>query len=105
LLILANLKSQRSANQVFPFIMLPQFFLAGAFAPIQVLPWYLDILSRIAPMRYAIDMARSIFYLGTPEYSKVVLDSPAYNLAIMGGAFLVFMVVGTFLFVRGERNR
>ena len=105
LLVLSNLKSQRSANQVFPFIMLPQFFLAGAFAPIQILPWYLDILSRITPMRYAIDMARSIFYLGKPEYSKVVLDSPAYNLAIMGGGFLVFMVVGTFLFVRGERNR
>jgi len=105
LLILANLKSQRAANQVFPFIMLPQFFLAGAFAPIQVLPWYLDILSRITPMRYAIDMTRSIFYLGKPEYSKVVLDSPAINMAIMGGAFLLFMVVGTFLFVRGERNR
>ncbi len=105
LLIMANLKSQRSANQVFPFIMLPQFFLSGAFTPIQILPWYLDILSRIMPMRYAIDMARSIFYIGRPEYSKVVLASPVYNLAIMGGAFLLFMVVGTFLFVRGERNR
>ncbi|HUP28363.1 MAG TPA: ABC transporter permease, partial [Chloroflexia bacterium] len=27
LVIMANLKSQRAANQIFPFIMLPQFFL------------------------------------------------------------------------------
>ena len=105
LLIMANLTSQRAANQVFPFIMLPQFFLSGAFTPIQILPWYLDILSRIMPMRYAIDMARSVFYIGRPEYSKVVLAGPAYNLALMGGAFMLFMVIGTILFVRGERNR
>lgn len=105
LLVLANLKSQRAANQVFPFIMLPQFFLSGAFAPIWVLPWYLDILSRISPMRYAVDLTRSIFYLGDQDYSKVVLASTGYNIAIMGGLFLLFMVVGTFLFVRGERNR
>jgi ABC-2 type transport system permease protein len=85
--------------------MLPQFFLSGAFTPIQVLPPYLDILSRLMPMRYAIDMARSIFYIGRPEYSKVVLAGPGLNFAIIGGAFLLFMVVGTFLFVRGERNR
>ena len=105
LVIMANLKSQRSANQVFPFIMLTQFILSGAFTPIQILPGYLDILSRLMPMRYAIDMARSIFYIGRPEYSKVVLAGPGINLMIMGGAFLLFMVVGTFLFVRGERNR
>lgn len=56
-------------------------------------------------MRYAIDMARSIFYLGTPEYSKVVLEDPTYNIAVIGGLFLLFMAVGTFLFTRGERNR
>ncbi|HUP27325.1 MAG TPA: ABC transporter permease, partial [Chloroflexia bacterium] len=105
LVIMANLKSQRAANQIFPFIMLPQFFLAGAFAPIQILPWYLDLLSRIAPMRYAIDIVRGVFYLGRPEYSKVVLASPGYNLAVLAGLFLLFMGAGTILFTRGERNR
>ena len=103
--ILANLKNQRAANQIFPFLMLPQFFLAGVFNPIRVLPWYLDILSRLSPMRYAVDVTRNVFYAGQPEHAKVVLQSPVSNLTIIAVAFGVFLVVGTFLFVRSERNR
>ena len=102
MIIMANISSQRAANQVFPFIMLPQFFLAGVFSPIQVLPWYLDILSRISPMRYAVDFTRSIFYAGHPDYPKVVLQPATVNVAIIAGLFLVFIVVGTWLFVRSE---
>ncbi|MFQ5452449.1 MAG: ABC transporter permease [Candidatus Paceibacterota bacterium] len=49
-LVLANLGSQRSANQIFPFLIFPQFFLAGVFNPIKELPQALFILSRLAPM-------------------------------------------------------
>jgi len=104
-MVLANLRSQRAANQIFPFVMLPQFFLAGVFSPIQVLPWYLEILSRISPMRYAVDFGRGLYYAGTPEYDKVVLLDPLTNLLIMSVAFLVFMIAGTVMFVRAERNR
>src|SRR5207302_1785498 len=51
LVILANLSSQRAANQIFPFVILPQYFLAGVFNPIANLPWYLEVLSRISPLR------------------------------------------------------
>ncbi len=104
-IILANLQSQRAANQIFPFIFLPQFFTAGVFTPLQNLPWYLDLISRLSPMRYAVDFQRGLFYAGRPEYDKVVLASPLVNLAIMGGLFVIFMVAGTALFVRAERNR
>ncbi len=104
-LVLANLNSQRAANQVFPFIMLPQFFLAGVFTPIQVLPWYLDILSKISPMRYAVDLARGVFYTGQPDYAKVVLQGIPFNVMVITIMFTIFLMVGTWLFVRGERNR
>ena len=103
--VMANLNSQRSANQVFPFLLLPQFFLGGVFAPIKHLPVYLDVVSRITPLRYAIDFGRGLYYVGTPDYSKVVLANPGFNLLVMAGMFAAFMAVGTFLFVRGERNR
>lgn len=103
--VLSNLSSRRSADQIFPFIMLPQFFLAGVFNPIKILPWYLDFLSKISPMRYAVDLARGVFYSGELDYSKVVLQSPAINLVLMSIGFLVFLVIGTYLFVRQERNR
>lgn len=104
-LVLSNLSSRRGADQLFPFLMLPQFFLAGVFNPIRVLPWYLDVLSRLSPMRYAVDLARGTFYAGTDEYAKVVLASPWVNLAIVVAMFTVFLLVGTSLFVRREQNR
>lgn len=104
-IIMANLNSQRAANQVFPFIMLPQFFLAGVFTPIHNLPWYLNILSIISPMRYAVDLTRGVYYLGLPEYNQVVLASPLFNLAVITGLFGLFLVIGTAIFVRKERNR
>jgi ABC-type multidrug transport system permease subunit len=104
-LVLAFLNNQRAANQVFPCIFLPQFFLAGVFTPIQVLAWYLVFASRIAPMRYAVDFVLGVFYVGSPDYPHVVLQDPATNLAVIVPAFVVCLVVGTFFFVGSERNR
>jgi ABC-2 type transport system permease protein len=105
LLVLSNLGSQRAAQQIFPFFILPQFFLAGVFSPIQDLPLVLDVLSRISPMRYAVDLTRGIFYLGQPDYAQVVVDSPLTNTVVMAALFLAFLLIGTLLFVRAERNR
>lgn len=104
-IIMSNLNSQRAANQIFPFIMLPQFFLAGVFSPLNNLPWFLDLLSRISPMRYAVDLIRAVFYRGLPDYNLVVIDSASINFMIIAVLFGLFLVAGTFLFVRREQNR
>src|SRR5437868_5817346 len=101
-LVLSRLDNQRQANQIFPFVMLPQFFLAGVFNPIGHLPLFLDILSKVAPMRYAIDLMRDVYYTGGP--SVAVADLPT-NLAVIAAEFVVFMFIGTSGFVRAERNR
>src|SRR5438270_572854 len=88
-LVLSHLSSQEMAGQIFTFVMLPQFFLAGIFSPIKVLPPYLEALSRISPMRYAVDLARGAFYAGRPEYRRAVLDSPIVDLAVMAVMFTV----------------
>lgn len=104
-LVLANLGSQVSVQQIFPFVIFPQFFLSGVFAPIKDLPPVLLVLSRLAPMTYSVDFIRSIYYWGTPEYSKIVLFNPVHGLVIIGIIFTVFLSLGTFLFVRNERER
>ena len=104
-LMLSLATSRRAADQIFPFLLLPQFFTAGIFAPIKSLPIYLEILSRLSPLRYAVDLTRGLYYAGRPEYDAVVLASPWVNLAFLGASFALFMVIGTFLFVRSERNR
>jgi ABC-2 type transport system permease protein len=106
LILLSAMGSQRAANQILPFLIIPQLILAGVFNPLKGLPLYLDLVSRIAPLRYAVDLTRAIYYQGQPAtYQKVVLVSPVVNLLIMTGMFVIFFVIGTTLFVRSERNR
>jgi ABC-2 type transport system permease protein len=104
-LVLSRLPNRRAATQIFPFVMLPQFFLAGVFNPIGNLPWFLDLASRIAPMRYAVDLLRNVYYAINPERVQVPAAPLGTNLAIIAGLFVVFIVVGTALFVRAEQNR
>ena len=104
-LVLSRLPNRRAATQIFPFVMLPQFFLAGVFNPIGNLPLPLEILSRLAPMRYAVDLLRDAYYGIHPDTVQVALEPLGTNLAIIGGLFVVFIAVGTTLFVRAEQNR
>lgn len=103
--VMSFMADQRVANQIFPFIIFPQFFLAGVFNPIKDLPLPILIASRLSPMTYAVDLLRSVYYLGSPEYDKVVLFSPAINIAVCVVTGLIFIVVGTYVFVKRERNR
>jgi ABC-2 type transport system permease protein len=105
ILVLANFGGQQTANQVFTFVMLPQYFLAGVFYPIKSLPPGLNLLSFISPMRYAVDLARGLYYAGHADYNRVVLASPLIDLLVMAGLFAGFLILGTALFVRSERNR
>jgi ABC-2 type transport system permease protein len=105
LLLLNTMSDTRASNQIFNFVFLPQYFLAGLISPINVLPWYLAALSLISPMRYVIDLTRGVVFAGSPEYGRVVLSSPMINLAVLAFMFAVFMVAGTALFVRRETNR
>jgi ABC-2 type transport system permease protein len=104
-LVMSNISEQRSVNQIFPFLIFPQFFLAGVFNPIKVLPLPILILSRIAPMTYAVDLLRSVYYSGSATYSDVVIFSPAINLIVVAGLSLIFIVVGTYFFVKNEKNK
>lgn len=105
IMVLANLGSQRTANQIFPFLIFPQFFLAGVFNPITDLPSYLSLLSKLAPLTYGVDFLRGVFFRGTVESSKIVLFSPLVNLTVILVVSFVFLILGTYLFARSERNR
>jgi ABC-2 type transport system permease protein len=88
-----------------PLLIFPQMFLSGALIPVTASSGILGILAKIIPMTYSIDLARNIFYWGKPELSVVVLHDPLFDLAVTIGFFLVFTLVGTYLFVRADRNR
>ncbi len=105
ILIMANFMDKRSIDQVFPFFIFPQFFLSGVFIPMKDVPEYLIILSRITPLFYAVDFIRGIYYLGKPEYSAVVVYNPLLNAVVMVLMFLIFIILGTYIFVKSEKER
>ena len=105
LVLLNTMSDSRASNQIFNFVFLPQYFLAGLISPINILPWYLETLSLVSPMRYVIDLARGVVFAGSADYNRVVLLSPLTNAAVLALLFAVFMVFGTTLFVRRETNR
>ena len=104
-LILSNISSQRTANQIFPFVMLPQFFLAGVFNPIHDLPPVLALLSALSPMRYAVELVRNVYCSTQLELVAPPIAPAPVNLAVLGASFVAFIVIGTARFVHAERNR
>lgn len=104
-LIMANFMDKRSIDQVFPFFIFPQFFLSGVFTPMKELPLYLEVLSRITPLFYAVDLIRGIYYAGMPEYEKIVVYPPIFNFSVIVIMFFVFLFLGTYIFVKSEKER
>ena len=86
-------------------LVFPQMFLSGALIPSASSTGLLGILSKLMPMTYSIDLARNIFYAGKPEYAFAVLHPFWLDLAITVAVCVVFIVVGTVMFVRRDRNR
>jgi len=95
----------KTAGAGVALLIFPQVFLSGALIPVANSTGILGLLAKLMPMTYSIDLARNIFYAGKPEAAFAVLYPAWLDLAITVGFFLVFTIVGTFLFVRSDRNR
>jgi ABC-2 type transport system permease protein len=78
-IVIGLIKSKKAANMAIMLIVMPQMFLSGAIIPINNSSGVLMVLSRCLPMTYCLDLARSVVYAGTPEYSSVVMFNPLIN--------------------------
>ena len=102
---LATLPNQRSAMQIFQFLIIPQYVLGGVLVPAHGLPAALEVIAWAMPMTYGVDLTRAAFYHGQPGYNAAVSLGPAGAIAAMAGFFVIFMVLGAVLFTYRERHR
>ena len=93
LIIGANMKSPEGFNLVMSFVMWPMFMLSGALFPLDKLPAYLEVLVKLNPLTYGVDMMRYVI-LGSTDFG-VLADIAALLLAS-----LAFIVIGTMSFER-----
>ncbi len=105
LMIISLVKNNKAANIAVTLITMPQMFLSGAIIPIGNSSGILLWLSRAMPMTYCLDLARAVVYHGTPEYASVVLFNPVITFTAIVGLTLVFLIVGTYIFARSEKNK
>jgi len=81
ILIASRLQTMESFQMVINFLIMPMFFLSGAFFPLRDLPGWMSVLTRIDPVSYGVDPMRRVLLgsdlapgikigghvLGTPE--------------------------------------
>ena len=78
------------------FINLPLFFLSGALFPLQGLPEWLQVASRLNPLTYGVDALRTVILGGAWQS----INPLWMNLAIVGAFDVVLIAVGTWAFGR-----
>jgi ABC-2 type transport system permease protein len=102
---IAVLPSQRSAMDVFQFLIIPQYVLAGVLVPLRGAASWLNVVSLLMPLRYAVDLTRAAYYAGTAGYREAVIGSPVVDALVTGGLAAFFLTVGGLLFSYRERTR
>jgi ABC-2 type transport system permease protein len=105
MIVMGSIKSNKLANLVVMLITMPQMFLSGVIIPIANSSGLLLILSRILPMTYCVDLGRAVVYAKSPEYSSVVLFDPTVSLLAIIALTAIFLILGTYLYARSEKNR
>ncbi|GHV80341.1 ABC transporter [Spirochaetia bacterium] len=105
MVLIGIIKSNQTANMVIMMLAMGQMFLSGAIIPISNSHGILLILNRIMPLTYCLDLTRAVVYTGTAEYESVVLFNPFVNCVVIAALTLVCLGLGTYSYVRSEKNR
>jgi len=84
--------------QFIPLIIFPQVFLCGVLWPVEQMPNYLQWLSTILPLTYAVDGLRSIMLKGEN------LIDVGFELAVLVGFAIVISIVAAFTLRRGASD-
>ncbi len=95
IVIAARMTSFQGFGTIMNFVIMPMWFLSGALFPMQGLPWWLNILVRINPLTYGVDLVRRLV-LGFSFYS------PWFNLAFLIGFSALTTLAAVYFFNRGE---
>jgi daunorubicin resistance ABC transporter membrane protein len=72
----ARMRSMEAFPIIMNFVLLPMFFLSGALFPLQNLPRWMQVLTKINPMTYAVDAIRGVALKGIAITSSTAISLP-----------------------------
>jgi ABC-2 type transport system permease protein len=102
---IAVLPNQRSAMQIFQFLIIPQYVLGGVLVPLGGVAPYLRVLARLMPMTYVVNLTRTAYYAGMPAVRRAAAGSPLPDAIVTAILFTVLLAAGAALFGYRERAR
>ncbi|MFC1632856.1 ABC transporter permease [Patescibacteria group bacterium] len=104
-IIAARMKSTEGFQFIFQLLIFPMMFLSGAFFPLRDAPLWMDWISKINPLTYAVDGLRRVLLEGTVPaqvIDSVTIHSLSTNILVTVGFGILFVIVGVFLFRRAK---
>lgn len=114
IVIASRMRAMESFSMVMQFLLMPMFFLSGAFFPLKNVPDWLSFLSKIDPVTYAVDPLRQAIIndLNLPPFVTNQLSlgvqvfgttlSVVDELLIVGALGVVFVSWATLAFRKQE---
>ena len=103
ILIAARQTSMEGFHMMMNFVLLPMFFLSGAFFPLRGIPIWMEVLSKLDPVTYDVDPLRqvSLRALVPPDLMHTIALNPlTYNVIIMVSFSILFLIPAVWLFGR-----
>ena len=103
ILIAARQTSMEGFHMMMNFVLLPMFFLSGAFFPLRGIPIWMEVLSKLDPVTYGVDPLRqvSLRALVPPDLMHTIALNPlTYNVIIMVSFAILFLIPAVWLFGR-----
>jgi ABC-2 type transport system permease protein len=105
LLIASRQRSMEGFHMIMNFLLLPMFFLSGAFFPLQGIPVWMHVLASIDPVTYGVDPLRQVVLrevMSAAALQSVALRPIALNATIMAGLGILFLFPAIWLFSRQD---
>ncbi len=104
-LFAARTRSMEGFHMIINFVMMPVFFLSGAFFPLRGVPLWMEWLARLDPMTYGVDPIRQV--LLQHRVSEAVLATLrlypiAVDVVVLIAFWMLFLVPAVWAFARTE---
>jgi ABC-2 type transport system permease protein len=105
LVIAARQKSMEGFQMIMNFLLMPMFFLSGAFFPLRGVPLWLAWLARIDPVTYGVDSLRGATLKRSvpPDVlANLTLYPVAVDVTVMAVLAVAFLIPAVWLFGRQD---
>lgn len=108
ILISTFVVSQEGVQMLIQLLVFPLVFLAGVFFPVDSVPQWMEVLSKINPVTYGVDGIRQVFLGSDPAAGGLGVTvfghtmTIAQELAVVGALGAVLLAAATWRFIRAE---